>query len=37
MYYFVTSLVNHATDDKKKKKEAKARAIAGKCHEHDHS
>ena len=32
MYYFVPSLVNHATDEEKKE-EAKARATAGKCHD----
>ena len=34
MYYFVPSLVNHATDEwRKKEEEAKARATAGKCHD----
>ena len=34
MYYFVPSLVNHATDEEKKEEEeAKARATAGKCHD----
>ncbi len=33
MYFFVPSLVNHVTDEEKKKKEAKARATAGKCHD----
>lgn len=39
MYYFVPSLVNHVTDERRKRKEeaakkeeeAKARATAGKC------
>ncbi len=34
MYYFVPSLVNHVTDERRKRKEAaKARATAGKCHD----
>ena len=41
MYYFVPSLVNHVTDEWRKRKEeaakkqeeAKARATAGKCHD----
>ena len=33
MYFIVCSLVNHVTDEEKKKEEAKARATAGKCHD----
>ena len=35
MYFIVCSLVNHDTDEKKK--EAKARATAGKCYDQQHS
>ena len=33
MYFIVCSLVNHVTDERRKKEEAKARATAGKCHD----
>ena len=38
VYFIVRSLVNHVTDERRKKKdEAKARATAGKCHDQHHS
>ena len=34
MYFIVCSLINHVTDEQRKKEEkAKARATAGKCHD----
>ena len=39
MYFIVCSLVNHVTDERRKKQKeaAKARATAGKCHDQHHS